>query len=265
MCRGPLSTAPRPSWRSTKAVWCQPFLYGYMTESDIIKLSVFHTKNLRRILQIFWPDTISNQQLLAHCNQDNMETIIMGRAMEMGTSWGKSRTTSLTQPFTGHLKESARGEDQETPGAELWRQSSRPCNTLGVPFKSCPGTDRRGDPSYPPYVPHGIMGMSKWVSDTFLGSIYLGVILYFFYTFLGSVYLRVIFNLFYTFLGSVYLRVIFNLFCTLFSTVYLRVTFNLFYTLLGSVYLRVTFTLLCTLLGSEYLKGYFQSPSYPFG
>ena len=58
-------------------------LYGSecwrMTESDITKLSVFFTENLRRILQIFWPDTISNQQLLARCNQDSMETIIMGR------------------------------------------------------------------------------------------------------------------------------------------------------------------------------------------
>ena len=42
-------------------------LYGSecwrMTESDITKQSVFHRKNLRRILQIFWPDTISYQQL----------------------------------------------------------------------------------------------------------------------------------------------------------------------------------------------------------
>ena len=58
-------------------------LYGFecwrMTESDITKLSVFHTKNLRRILQTFWPDTISNQQLLAWCNKDSIENIIMGR------------------------------------------------------------------------------------------------------------------------------------------------------------------------------------------
>ena len=58
-------------------------LYGSecrgMTESDSTKLSVFYTKNLRRILQIFWPDTITNQQLLARCNQDSMETIIIGR------------------------------------------------------------------------------------------------------------------------------------------------------------------------------------------
>ena len=42
-------------------------LYGSecwrMTESDLNKLSTFHTKNLRRILRIFWPETISNQEL----------------------------------------------------------------------------------------------------------------------------------------------------------------------------------------------------------
>ena len=41
-------------------------LYGSgcwrMTESDLNKLSTFHTKNLRRILRIFWPETISNQK-----------------------------------------------------------------------------------------------------------------------------------------------------------------------------------------------------------
>ena len=57
-------------------------LYGSecwrMTESDLNQLSTFHTKNLRRILLIFWPKTISNQHL-AHCNQDSMGTIIMRR------------------------------------------------------------------------------------------------------------------------------------------------------------------------------------------
>ena len=58
-------------------------LYGSecwrMTESDLNKLSTFHTKNLRRILRIFWPVTISNHELLARCNQDSMETIIKRR------------------------------------------------------------------------------------------------------------------------------------------------------------------------------------------
>ena len=52
------------------------------------------------------------------------------------TSWGESRTTSLVQPFIRHLKESTRGDDRETADAELWRQRSRPCNTLGVPSRS---------------------------------------------------------------------------------------------------------------------------------
>ena len=43
------------------------------------KMSVFHTKNLGGILQMFWPDTLSHQQLLARCNQESVETIIMRR------------------------------------------------------------------------------------------------------------------------------------------------------------------------------------------
>ena len=56
-------------------------LYGSecwrMTSSHLNQLSTFHTKNLRRILQIFWPKTISNQHLFARCHQDSMSTIIM--------------------------------------------------------------------------------------------------------------------------------------------------------------------------------------------
>ena len=56
-------------------------LYGSecwrMTASDLNQLSTFHTKNLRRILRIFWPETISNQHLLTRCNQDSIGTIIM--------------------------------------------------------------------------------------------------------------------------------------------------------------------------------------------
>ena len=125
-------------------------LYGFecwrMTESDITKLSVFHTKNLRRILQIVWPNTISNYSPAAIKTAWRLSSW-EGDVDGLGTSRGESRTTSLAQPLTRHLKESARGEDQETPGAELWRQSSRPCNTLGVPSRSWPGTDRRGDSS----------------------------------------------------------------------------------------------------------------------
>lgn len=48
------------------------FLCGSEYWRMLEKLSVLHT-------QMFWPDTISNQQLLACCSQDNMGTIIMKR------------------------------------------------------------------------------------------------------------------------------------------------------------------------------------------
>lgn len=43
-----------------------------MTQSDLSKLSIFHTKSLRRILRIFWPNTISNQDLQDRCQQGDM-------------------------------------------------------------------------------------------------------------------------------------------------------------------------------------------------
>ena len=58
-------------------------LYGSecwrMTEKDMSKLSAFHTQCLRRILRIFWPNTISNERLLAKCNQSSMEDMIIRR------------------------------------------------------------------------------------------------------------------------------------------------------------------------------------------
>ncbi len=47
-----------------------------MMRQDLTKLSTFHTKNLRRILKIFWPNKISNKDLLSRCKQD-MAIIIM--------------------------------------------------------------------------------------------------------------------------------------------------------------------------------------------
>ena len=47
-----------------------------MTEHDLAKLLSFHTTSLRKIQRIFWPRTISNRDLLARCQQEDMETII---------------------------------------------------------------------------------------------------------------------------------------------------------------------------------------------
>ncbi|KAK3788202.1 hypothetical protein RRG08_016604 [Elysia crispata] len=58
-------------------------LYGSecwrMIESDLCKLSSFHTKSLRKIARIFWPRYISNEDLLEQCQQETMETIIIRR------------------------------------------------------------------------------------------------------------------------------------------------------------------------------------------
>ena len=88
----------RNAFRSLNAVWrssqhsvrtklklyqscvLSTLLYGSgcwrMTEHDPAKLSSFHTTSLRKIQRIFWPRTISNRNLLARCNQEDMETII---------------------------------------------------------------------------------------------------------------------------------------------------------------------------------------------
>ena len=47
-----------------------------MIKHDFAKLSFFHMTRLRKIQRIFWPRTISHHDLLARCQQENMETNI---------------------------------------------------------------------------------------------------------------------------------------------------------------------------------------------
>ena len=63
------------------------------TESDIYKLSTFHTSCLRKILRIFWPKTISNNNLLNITQQSDMHSIInrhrwtwIGHVLRMDTN-----------------------------------------------------------------------------------------------------------------------------------------------------------------------------------
>jgi len=37
----------------------------------------FYSKSLRRILRIFWPNKISNEDLLRQCNQKSMVTLLI--------------------------------------------------------------------------------------------------------------------------------------------------------------------------------------------
>ena len=58
-------------------------LYGAecwrITETDLGKLRSFHTTCLRKILRIFWPRRIRNEELIERCNQEGMENIISKR------------------------------------------------------------------------------------------------------------------------------------------------------------------------------------------
>ena len=76
-----------------------------MTEKNLSKISAFHTRNLRIILRIFWPNTISNQQLLARTNQESIKPSLQeGGGDGLATSCEKNRTTLQEPPYTGPLK-----------------------------------------------------------------------------------------------------------------------------------------------------------------
>jgi hypothetical protein len=76
-------------------------LYGCecwrMNEMHLTKISVFHTKSLRRIMRIFWPNTISNDELLAQCHQESMKTIIMRRRWKWIGHVLRKESTSITR------------------------------------------------------------------------------------------------------------------------------------------------------------------------
>ena len=65
-----------------------------MTESDPNRLSTFHTKNPRRILRIFWPDTISNQ----HPRQHGAPSSCEGDGDESDMWWEESQQHLLRSP-----------------------------------------------------------------------------------------------------------------------------------------------------------------------
>ena len=52
-----------------------------MTEKNTSKISSFHTKNLRKIVTVFWPKIISNQDLFDGCQQESIETTIARRRL----------------------------------------------------------------------------------------------------------------------------------------------------------------------------------------
>ena len=76
-----------------------------MAESDLNTLSTFHTKNLRRILRIFWPETIPNQHLALHATKTAWAPSSReGDGDESDMSWEESQETFPALPFIGHQR-----------------------------------------------------------------------------------------------------------------------------------------------------------------
>ena len=50
-----------------------------MTEHDLSRLASFHTASLRKILRIFWPQKISNDELLKQTKQEDIRTLVIKR------------------------------------------------------------------------------------------------------------------------------------------------------------------------------------------
>ena len=50
-----------------------------MTEKNLSKLASFHTASLKKIMRIFWPLKISNDQLLRQTKQEGIRTLVNRR------------------------------------------------------------------------------------------------------------------------------------------------------------------------------------------
>ena len=93
--------------------WC-------LTKVNENRLQTFINKCLRYILGIWYPERISNQELLERTAQEPVADVIRKR------KWGwlghtLRRPMSLGGPFIGTLRVIEIGEDQRTPGGENWR------------------------------------------------------------------------------------------------------------------------------------------------
>ena len=111
--------------------------------SDLNKLSTCHTKNLRKILRILWPETIFNQHPLARCNQDSMGT--MRRRWRWIGPVMRREATSPAHVFhwipegkrtQGHLASNCKRGVQDPP-SDLTDRSETGLEQTGVGYLCC--------------------------------------------------------------------------------------------------------------------------------
>ena len=79
---------------------------------------------LRKIHRIFWLKTISNRDLLARCQQEDMETIITRRRWCWIGHVLRKDANSITKVAIHWTPEGKRGSvvDRRPPGEELWQR-----------------------------------------------------------------------------------------------------------------------------------------------
>ena len=84
-----------------------------MTKQDQRHLSTFHTKCLRNIMRIFWPQKFSKHQLLRMTGQSNLNNILATRR------WTRKEDDNISKIALRHLK----GKENED-GPKNWRKTA---------------------------------------------------------------------------------------------------------------------------------------------
>ena len=116
-----------------------------VTNAITTRLDVFQTRCLRRILRIFWPNTISNEELYKRTN-----TIPLSQEIKRGRWTCIGHCVECIQPpspglhWDGHQLERGRGVDPRRLGDALWRRRWKKKTGHGDKFSIGPTTDRHG-------------------------------------------------------------------------------------------------------------------------
>ena len=120
--------------RLYKSCVLSTLLYGSecwrMTNCDLNKLFTFQPKNLRRILRIFWPETIPTNNFSPAVTKGAWRpSSCEGNGDGSHMSPAESTAASFAHLYIGHQKENASGEDPKAPSVGLWKGGSRPYST----------------------------------------------------------------------------------------------------------------------------------------
>ncbi|XP_071124034.1 uncharacterized protein [Mytilus edulis] len=87
--------------------------YWRMTEVDQQKISTLHTKSLSRILRIFWPQNITNQDLLIKCKQEEISIHISRRRWSWIAHVLRKSPRELTKTAMFWTPEGKRGKETQ--------------------------------------------------------------------------------------------------------------------------------------------------------